>query len=63
MWSDDKNPFDLDAVGLFRYAKEQRRRKWAIGIAKRKGKDFLVKYAKEAGYSDGWVYRVMNNIY
>lgn len=63
LWSDDKNPFDLDAVGLFRYAKEQRRRKWAIGIAKRKGKDFLVKYAKEAGYSDGWVYRVMNNIY
>lgn len=63
LWSSDKNPFDLDAIGLFRYANEQGRKRWAIGIAKRKGRDFLVEYAKAAGYSDGWVYRVMNNVY
>lgn len=60
---DDTNPFDLSAPDLFKYASEMKSRRWAIGIARRKGAEYLREYAKAAGYNEYWVHRVENNYY
>jgi len=51
----DKNPRVLDARELALWAKVGGKRRYAIGIAKRKGVPFMKDFAKEMGYSENWV--------